>query len=70
MIGALRASIILGVSTGTVYNWAKKGKLPSFRSGRRWLFKQEDVEALHNELSPVPFVAKVETETPIEEALA
>lgn len=54
-ISVLQVSDRLGVSTGTVYNWAKSGKLPCYRSRRRWLFKPEDVDKLERELTPVPF---------------
>jgi excisionase family DNA binding protein len=55
-IGVIRAAEILDVSVGTVYNWAKSGKLASYKSGARWLFREGDVKALKDELRPHPYI--------------
>lgn len=63
-VSALTASQMLDVAIGTVYNWAKTGKLKSFRKGDRWIFKREDVEQLSKELQPVPFEPEEVTNGP------
>jgi len=35
----------LRVRLSTVYEWAKKGKIPAARVGRLWRFQREEVEA-------------------------
>jgi len=55
-IGVLRASEILDVSIGTVYNWARSGRLPSYRAGSRWLFREDDVMELKDKLRPYPYL--------------
>ena len=37
---------ILKISRRTQDLWLKSGKLKGYRVGRRWLFKEEDIEAL------------------------
>jgi excisionase family DNA binding protein len=39
----------LGVSHWTVRTWARNGRIPSFRIGRRVLIKVADIEAAINE---------------------
>lgn len=56
-IGAAAVAERLDVSIGTVYNWARIGRLPASRSGsRRWLFSVKDVDRLQKELEPRPYM--------------
>jgi excisionase family DNA binding protein len=34
----------LNVSNETVYKWIEKRNMPGHRVGRRWMFKQEEVD--------------------------
>lgn len=34
----------LGVSNDTVYKWIDKHEMPGHRVGRRWMFKQDEVD--------------------------
>ena len=35
----------LGVSNDTVYRWIDKQGMPGHRVGRRWMFKQDEVDS-------------------------
>ena len=35
----------LRVTESTVYTWSQKGKLPGIKIGRRWKFRQVDIDA-------------------------
>jgi len=35
----------LSVSNETVYKWIEKRNMPGHRVGRRWMFKQDEVDA-------------------------
>jgi excisionase family DNA binding protein len=37
---------VLGVSSQTIYNLCKAGKLPHFKVGNKLRFKQEDIKAI------------------------
>ena len=37
------AAILLGVSTTTIYNLARKGEIPATRVGREWRFARSNL---------------------------
>lgn len=57
-IGVVRTAQLLDVSLGTVYNWAKTGRLRAFRSGDKWLFKESDVLEVCRAQQPKPYDPK------------
>ena len=46
LVGVKEASRRLGLSTWTLYAWARTGRLESVRLGRRRLFATKDLEHL------------------------
>jgi excisionase family DNA binding protein len=56
MLNVSQVAELLGVSTGTVYNWAKEGRLRCYRQNRRWLFQPSDVKACQEALTPKPYI--------------
>jgi len=45
VIGSKEATRLLGVCRNTLYNWARAGKVPHRRVGRRILFSSKVLEA-------------------------
>ena len=37
-------SVYLSVSNDTIYNWIKDRSMPAHKVGRKWMFKQADVD--------------------------
>jgi excisionase family DNA binding protein len=46
LVGVKEAAGQLGLSTWTLYAWARSGRLPSVRLGKRRLFALQDLETL------------------------
>lgn len=61
-LSAFEVAQKLGLSIGAVYYKAKRGEIKSYRRGKRWLFKPEDVEAMSREYTPTPYVPEEVTE--------
>ena len=38
-------AVHLGVSKESIYRWAEKGKMPSYKVGRQWKFKLSEVDS-------------------------
>ncbi|MCD4671326.1 MAG: helix-turn-helix domain-containing protein [Anaerolineaceae bacterium] len=38
-------AVYLNVSNDTIYNWIKNRSMPAHKVGRKWMFKQADVDA-------------------------
>jgi|GEM_PF-2193607 len=61
LLNVRKAAAFLGVNVSTMRRWAKQGKLPAVKVGTRgdWRFRKEELQKL---LTPVPAVAKADTQ--------
>jgi excisionase family DNA binding protein len=46
ILGVSQIARFFGVSEKTVWEWCKSGKLPGFKIGKEWKFRQSDLQKL------------------------
>lgn len=46
ILEAKEVAKFFGVSTKTVWEWCKHGKLPAFKIGKEWKIRQSDLQRL------------------------
>ena len=68
LMGPVEVGKYLGILEQTVYQWAQDGKLPAFKVGDTWRFKQSEIDRWLENNRSGPGADPVEPLTPYSEA--